>query len=294
MTLRRYTSADEDGARWEHVTFRPGDIVVSTRSKHGTTWMQTILLLLIHQVPVLPAPLARLSPWIDHLVEPVEAVVDRLEAQPHRRVLKTHTPLDGVPGDPRVTYIVVARNPLDAAVSLYHQGENIDRERLAQLTGVTPSSRRPAPPVNEWLRGWIDAEADPVEDLDSLAGVFWHLSDAWSRREEPNIVLVRYDDLAADLEGQMRRLAQRLAIDVPDDRWAGLVAGATFEGMRARAGQLAPNSLNVLRDSAAFFRRGRSGAAAELLEPGDIRRYEHRAAKLAPTDLVAWLHRSGA
>ncbi|MDP9405032.1 MAG: sulfotransferase domain-containing protein, partial [Actinomycetota bacterium] len=129
-------SPDEDSARWEGFTFREGDVVVSTRSKHGTTWVQTILLLLIHQQPELPAPLSTLSPWLDHLVEPRDAVVARLAAQPHRRVVKTHTPLDGVPLDPRVTYVVAARHPLDAAVSLYHQGDNIDRERLHQLTGA--------------------------------------------------------------------------------------------------------------------------------------------------------------
>ena len=32
----------------------------------------------------------------------------------------------------------------------------------------------------------------------------WHLSDAWARRGEPNVLLVHYDDLLADLEGQMR------------------------------------------------------------------------------------------
>ncbi len=52
--------------------------------------MQTILLLLIHADPDLPAPLADLSPWLDHLIEPRDAVVARLESQRHRRVIKTH------------------------------------------------------------------------------------------------------------------------------------------------------------------------------------------------------------
>ena len=30
---------------------------------------------------------------------------------------------------------MTARHPLDMAVSLYHQGDNIDRARLRQLTG---------------------------------------------------------------------------------------------------------------------------------------------------------------
>ena len=42
--------------------------------------------------------------------------------------------------------------------------------------------------------------------MDSLPGVMWHLSDAWARRGQPNIVLVHYQDLSADLDGEMRRL----------------------------------------------------------------------------------------
>ena len=290
--FRRYTSPDEDSARWEGFAFREGDIVVSTRSKHGTTWVQNILLLLIHQRPDLPAPLAELAPWLDHLVEPLDAVVARLEAQQHRRVIKTHTPLDGVPIDPRATYIVVARHPLDAAVSLYHQGDNLDRERMHELTGAAlPSPAQPRQTPTEWLQDWIEDGIDPIDALDSLPGVFWHLSDAWSRRGDPNVVLVHYDDLLTDLGGQMRGLAARLEVHVPESLWGALVEAATLDAMRSRADRLAPNAAGVLRSADAFFRRGTSGAGRELLDDGPLRRYHERAAAHAPADLLAWLHR---
>lgn len=99
------------------------DIMISTRSKSGTTWAQMICALLIFQTPELPAPLGVLSPWLDFLITPKKELYERLAAQDHRRFIKTHTPLDGIPIDDRVTYIVVARHPLDMAVSLYHQGQ---------------------------------------------------------------------------------------------------------------------------------------------------------------------------
>ncbi len=153
----RYQSPDEDSARWLGFPFRDGDIVISTRSKTGTTWVQMICALLIFQTPELPAPLAQLSPWLDHLVAPREEVYAQLAAQKHRRFIKTHTPLDGIPLDPRATYIVTARHPLDMAVSLYHQGDNIDRARLRQLTGQPePADRHGrAQPLRDWLLGWI-------------------------------------------------------------------------------------------------------------------------------------------
>ena len=72
---------------------------------------------------------------MDWLGEPREVLLAGLDAQQHRRILKTHTPLDGVPIDPRVTYIVVARHPLDMAISLYHHRFNLDRDRMRELIG---------------------------------------------------------------------------------------------------------------------------------------------------------------
>jgi hypothetical protein len=289
----RYRSADEDSARWLGFPFRPGDIVISTRSKSGTTWVQMICALLVFQTSDLPAPLSELSPWLDWLVTPRDEVVALLAAQDHRRFVKTHTPLDGIPLDPRVIYVVVARHPLDMAVSLYHQGDNLDRERIRRLTGQPEPDGQavPRPPLHEWLVSWIDRDVRPREEMDSLPGVMWHLSDAWARRDEPNVVLVHYDDLSADLEGEMRRLASLLDITVPEPLWPDLVRAATFEHMKARADTVVPDPSGVLKDSQAFFRRGTSGAGSELLTDEELAHYETRTAQLAPPNLLAWLHR---
>jgi aryl sulfotransferase len=288
----RYRSDEEDSARWIGFPFRPDDIVISTRSKTGTTWVQMICALLVFQTPDLPSPLSALSPWLDRLTVPRTEVYAQLEAQRHRRFIKTHTPLDGLPDDRRVTYLVTARHPLDMAVSLYHQGENLNRDRIAQLLGQPRPEATPAPrpPMHEWLRTWIEADLDPRSHLDSLPGVMWHLSDAWRRRDQSNIVLIHYDWLSADLETAMRYLADRLGIDVPDQLWPDLVRAATFESMRADAHQFVPDTSDILIDPVAFFRRGTSGGGVEILTTDELERYRDRAAELAPSDLLAWLH----
>ena len=208
----RYTSPEEDSARWVGFPFREGDIVISTRSKSGTTWVQMICALLIFQTPELPDALSNLSPWLDWLIRPRADVYAQLAAQTHRRFIKSHTPLDGLPVDPRVTYIVTGRHPLDMAVSLYHQSDNLDREHMRRLLGHPPPPSPPAhrPSLHDWLGAWIAADPDPRASLDSLPGVMAHLAGAWRLRTEPNIVLVHFDDLRADLGGQMRRLADHL------------------------------------------------------------------------------------
>lgn len=290
--MLRYRSADEDSSRWAGFPFRSGDIVISTRSKSGTTWLQQICALLIHGVE-LPEPLGRLSPWVDHLVEPRDELVERLERQPFRRVLKTHTPLDGIPLDPRATYVVGVRVPLDAAVSLYHQGDNIDRVRLCELTGAAgpPAPVTERPGLHDWLVRWVDRDVRPSDAMDSLPGYCHHLADAWDRRDTSNFVLVHYDDLRADLTGEMQRLALRLGVEVARDDWPDLVRAASFDAMREQAADIAPNAGAVLKDVNAFFRRGTSGAGAETLTAEEWARYRRRAARLLPADLDAWLHR---
>jgi hypothetical protein len=295
--LAHYWSPDEDSARWWDFQFREGDVVVSTRSKSGTTWVQMICLLLVFHDARLPGPVGDLSPWLDWLVRPKMEVYAHLDAQDHRRVIKTHTPLDGVPLDDRATYVVVARHPLDMGVSLYHHSRNIDRARMAELTGNrSPSSAaaaRSQPQLHEWLLGFIDGDADPREpgNLDTLPGAMLHLSDAWSRRASPNVVLVHYDDLLADLEGTMRALARRLDVAVDEGCWPLLVRAATFRSMQESARSVVPDTLGVLKDPTAFFRRGGSGEGTSILDVAELAHYHARVAELAPADLLGWLHR---
>src|SRR6266568_3178527 len=100
--VRRYEASMYDSNRWDGFELRPGDIIISTPPKCGTTWTQMICALLILQEPELPLPLDTLSPWIDMVTRARTDVFADLEAQTHRRFIKTHTPLDGIPSERRV------------------------------------------------------------------------------------------------------------------------------------------------------------------------------------------------
>lgn len=261
--------SDDRNAQLQAFPFRAGDIVISTPAKCGTTWMQMICALLVFQTPELPAPLYELSP-------PLATSFEELEAQQHRRFIKTHIALDGLPLRPDVSYIVVGRHPLDQAVSLYYQDLNMDDDG-------------PAPAVEDWLHARCHGDG-PLKDQDNLDGIMWHLYYAWTLRTRSNVLLTHYDDLSADLDGEMRRIAAWLGITVPGEIWPDLVQAATFEKMKSRADDLAP-SPEALKDPSAFFRRGRSGSARELLTERDLAAYRARAKALAPADFLAWLHR---
>ena len=269
--VTRYRSFVSDSARWEGFGFRPDDIVISTPAKCGTTWMQMICALLVFQTPTFDRPLDVISPWLDMLTRDRDDVVADLDAQTHRRFIKTHTPLDGLPYDERVTYICVGRDPRDVALSWDNHMANMDIDALigARATAVglddiaelfpdgvpaSPSRRSSASGSGSTIR-----RADRPR-VGQLAATLHHLSTFWAVRDARTSCCFHYDDLKADLEGQMRRLAARLDISVPEDRWPELVDAATFERMRAGADRIAPDTTHAIwQDNQQFFHRGTSG-----------------------------------
>jgi aryl sulfotransferase len=300
--VRRYEGTFYDSNRWDGFTLRPGDIVIASPPKCGTTWTQMICALLILQEPELPCPLDKLSPWIDMVTRSRTEVFADLEAQTHRRFIKTHTPLDGLPHDPRVTYICVGRDPRDVGLSIDRHIENMDvvallkaRERAATIDGVELGPLRVQPPRPDGERDrfwqWVDDETPSTRMGSSLRRTVEHLQTFRDAADELDVVLLHYDDLKANLEGQMRQLGARLGIHVDEHRWPRMVQAATFESMRRRADTMVPaGGPEHWIDPTAFFSRGTSGQWCNLLDDADLSRYDSRVRALASDDLVSWVH----
>jgi hypothetical protein len=294
--MRRYRAFICDSARWEGFPLRSGDVIVTTPPKCGTTWMQTLCLLLIHGAP-LPAPVGELSLWVDQELKSIDDVRAFYDAQPHRRVLKTHTPMDGIPWRDDVTYVGVGRDPRDVALSFKDHSQNMDlaaARRARDAAGAEPLPQAGGgPALAASVAGWIADDA-PVEQFrSSLVLTVEHLSQLWELREKPNVVLFHYADMRADLPGTVRRLAEALGIAVDDDAIARIADAATFESMQADADRTAPNtSLGLWRDNKRFFAEGRVGAWRDAFTPEDLTAYEQRLRELGvDDDLRAWLHR---
>jgi hypothetical protein len=299
--MARYTGLVFDSARWQGFETRPGDIFVCTPPKSGTTWMQMVVALLVFQEPELPERLAKVSPWLDMVTRPRTEVFADLAEQTHRRFIKTHTPLDGIPEDQGVTYVVVGRDPRDVALSMANHMANLDlasvvaaRTRSAEVDGVElePLPPPPPPPSSDPAeRFWAWVQGDLGAGVSGLGITLAHLRSFWEARERLDVVLFHYDDLLADLDGEMRRLADHLGITVPEDRWPVLVEAATLDSMRARAGEVVPGAeRDQWRDVEKFFHKGTSGQWRELLDDDGVARYAERVRALAPADLVEWLH----
>jgi len=297
--VRRYRTVVSDNARWAGFRYRADDIVISTPAKCGTTWMQTLCVMLVLGTAKFDRPLTEISPWLDMQMNRLGDVTAELEAQTHRRVIKTHTPLDGLPFDDRVTYLGVGRDPRDVAISFEHHMQNLDfgaflkaRAAAVGLDDLDEFGPPPEPPPadpRERFRRWMSGRGDSVTP--TLPTILRHLQTFWDRRHEAGIALFHYSDLSADLPGQLRRLAQVLAIEVADTRLEQFAAAASFARMRQRADLLAPGvGDHIWHDNRDFFHLGRSGQWRDRLDEDSLSHYRRRIAELVPPDLAAWVH----
>lgn len=294
--LHRYETATQDSIRWDAYRPREGDIIVTTAPKCGTTWTQMICALLVHG-PALPAPLSRISPEFDRLGVPVETLMAELDAQPGPRIIKTHTPLDGLPYFGRVRYLHCARDPRDAFLSMVDNMQNLSARAMAPVRerlSLPETFTFPTDP-NAFFPVWMTTPVHNwMEDGFPTGSVFHAARAVWPYRRLENLHLLHYRDLRLDLESEMRRLADFLGIRVAADRWPALLDAAGFAAMQARADDYAPGAhLGDWTSNRAFFRRARLDEWREVLTQENQALYEEIAPTRAPAPLRAWLEGGG-
>ncbi len=214
-----------------------------------------------------------------------------LAAQTHRRFIKTHAPLDGLPLHADVTYLVVGRDPRDVMISYEHHAANLDIARFMELRAAAvgnedlaelPPRRVPSEDPVERFRTFVTDETQISPP--SLASVLHHLDTGWQRRRDPNVALFHYADLTADLAGELLRLAGVLGIPCSAERARELVPEASLARMRERAVDDAPlaspGTRGSWKDPRAFFRSGGSGEWRDRVSPADLAAYEARVSAL--------------
>jgi hypothetical protein len=293
----RYRSIVADNVRWDSFEFRPGDIVISTPPKSGTTWTQMLCALLIFDGPRFPATLEHLSYWVDMLNKPLDSMLAGYAAQTHRRFMKTHTPLDGLPLREDVTYVVVGRDPRDVVVSMEHHMANMNLDRFielrAQAVGLDDLAEFGPPMIHsddpsERFREFVHSS---TTNRMTLASVLHHLDTAWQRRRQPNVAMFHYADYRADLPNELMRLAAALDIELTPTRAAELAREACLDKMRDRTDEVVPNaSTGQWKDNRAFLRAGASGEWRDRCDEADLAAYDQRVSALISSELAAWSH----
>ena len=291
-----YQNHHLDSTRWRYFEHRPGDIIISTSYKAGTTWMQTIVGNLLYPHDDCPLPVQEMAPWIDNRNSPLELTLNQLAEQNGPRFMKTHLPLDGLPYWDDVQYVVVGRDARDVFMSLLNHWGNHTTEVILMANGIPGRVGDPFPEYSgniqatwrDWMtKGWFDWEIEGYP----YWGHMHHCASWWEFRHLPNIRFVHYGDLLADLEGQMRELAEYLDIEVPDQRWADVVDACTFATVKKNPEKVTGKGLSMLFKGGAqtFINKGTNGRWKDVLGDEDLALYEATKVKAMPPDCAQWL-----
>lgn len=275
-----------DSTRWNDFRFRDDDVVVATYGKSGTTWTQQI----VGQLVFAGEPgvnIAEISPWLDLRIMPPETGA-MLEAQQHRRIIKTHLPVDALVFSPKAKYLYIGRDGRDVVWSFYNHHANANElwyQALNTTPGlVGPPIERPDPDILRYFRTWLDEDGAPFWS-------FWeNISSWWAVRDLPNVKLVHFNDLKADLGGQMREIAEFLEVDIPEAKWPEVIEHCGFDYMKAHAEQVAPLGGAIFEGGAkTFINKGVNGRWRDMLTADDIAAYERKALAELGADCAQWL-----
>ena len=293
--IRHVRNRAFDSQYWDDFPLRPDDIVISTYPKCGTTWTQRIVGMLVFGSAA-PFPVQDSSPWPDFRAPPPEAARGLAASQTHRRFLKSHLPFDALPHCEGIKYIHVARDGRDAAMSFFHHKANYTPDVIArwtELCNADPkfgdgdrydfSPQDPAAHFALWVDGPEDDQGDPG------AGYFVMENSFWAARHDPNVLLVHYNDMKADLEGEIRRIAAFLEIELADQLWPEIVAAADFKAMKAAANDLMPSADTIWKGGGTtFINKGTNRRWEGVCRPEDLARYADKANSLFSPALAAW------
>jgi aryl sulfotransferase len=290
---RVYQNHHLDSTRWDGFEIRDDDIVIATPYKSGTTWMQGIVSTLILGECDHPT-----SKWLDFRPLSLDEVQEQLEEQTHRRSIKTHLPLDGLPFYESVKYIVVSRDPRDVFMSLWNHYKSYTDAGYTRFNDWPGRVGSPQPKCPENIRvfwqmwitqGWFE--------WDNEGYPFWsnmrHVQTWWDHGDQPNILFVHYNHLKADPSGQVQRIADYLGIAVTDEIVDHVVRSTTIDAMRDQDLERERNrgfdGGEFEKGSLSFYYKGTNNRWKDVLTEEDLVLYEAAAERNLSTSCRAWL-----
>ena len=195
---------------------------------------------------------------------PREVKLPELEAQSHRRFVKTHLPVDALRFSDKAKYIFIGHDGRDVIWSMYNHHANANAlwyEMLNDSPGlVGPPIKPPPADICLYFRQWLDGDGYPFWP-------FWeNIRSWWEIRDLPNLKVIHFADLKRDIGGMMREIADFLEVEIKPESWPEIELYCSFDWMKSNASKATPLG-GAFWDAGAetFIKKGTNGRWQEVL-----------------------------
>jgi aryl sulfotransferase len=226
-----------------------------------------------------------MSPWVDLRVPPKAVKLPLLEAQTHRRFMKTHLPVDATRFCPKAKYLYIGR---DVVWSMYNHHVNANQtwyDALNDTPGrIGPPIKPPPDDIRQYWREWLDRDGHPFWP-------FWeNVRSWWAVRDLPNVKFIHFANLKHDMAREIRAIATFLDIPVKESRWEAILKHCSFEWMKNNATKSVPLG-GAFWDAGAevFINKGVNGRWSDTLTPEEVAAYETRSRTELGDECAHWL-----
>jgi len=237
---------------------RPSDVFISSYPRSGTTLTQWILYLLTHEEQADPTHLTKVSAWFERSLAIGELTAEDLDLFHSPRIFKSHLPREWLPDGAR--YIYVERDGLDVLVSYFHF--------YCAYLGFQGS-------LEDFHRLFIEGRLQYGSWFEHVAG--WR-----ARASDPDVLVVRYEDLLNDRKASIERIVAFLGWKREERLIDRAVIESSFDAMKRRESVFDHATALLLERGVSprsFLRSGRSGSGADVLTEAQAREIRERSSK---------------
>ncbi len=235
------------------------DVLVCVYTKSGTNWTMQIAHQIAWRGAGEYAHIHDVIPWPDAMVESFAIPLDSpdpLTASPTGlRVIKTHLEREFVPFNDQARYITVLRDPKDIFLSNFYF-----------LKGIMWGPMMPS------LDTWLDHFLSPQFMLGSWAR---HTAGYWQVRQRPNMLVLTFKEMKADLPGTVRKVADFMGVALKQSEFEMVCKKSSFEYMRSIDDRFHPGLVTPWSDPRGrMMRRGERGESRRALSAQQRRRID--------------------
>ncbi|XP_066233318.1 sulfotransferase 1C4 [Saccopteryx leptura] len=197
---------------------KPDDLLISTYPKAGTTWTQEIVDLIQNEGDVdksQRAPTHVRFPFIEWIIPSIGSGLEKANAMPSPRTLKTHLPIHLLPPsflEKNCKIIYVARNPKDNMVSYYHF------QRMNKAL--------PAPGTwEEYFESFLNGKV-------CWGSWYDHVKGWWEAKGQHRILYLFYEDLKMNPKHEIRKLGEFIGKNIDDNVLDKIIHHTSFDVMK--------------------------------------------------------------